>query len=191
MEQICGIERVIQCHGSFATCKCIECGHEQPGKAIEKDIFEKTVPFCAKCPGEEKGVIKPSIVFFGEKLPIEFDRAFDHDKNIVDLLIVIGSSLKVSPVADVKGYWVNVDRIPSHVPQILINREALPHMNSFDIQLLGNSDAITSELARLLDWELPGPLSKEPIRQGAFPHVKIFNVAMAIRRSYRECPGYE
>jgi NAD-dependent SIR2 family protein deacetylase len=47
--------------------------------------------------------MKPNITFFGEKLPDEFDKLFAEDRNKVDLLIVMGSSLKVSPVADVKG----------------------------------------------------------------------------------------
>lgn len=43
--------------------------------------------------------MKPDIVFFGENLPEQFHRAMKYDKNEVDLLIVIGSSLKVRPVA--------------------------------------------------------------------------------------------
>ncbi|RKO95094.1 SIR2-domain-containing protein, partial [Caulochytrium protostelioides] len=144
LEQKAGIQNVVQCHGSFATARCIVCGYTQPGSALEKDIFAKTVPLCPKCPEEADGVIKPDIVFFGEKLPDAFDHAFREDREQVDLLIVMGSSLKVSPVADVK------DKIPHHVPQILINREALPHMRGFDIQLLGESDVICAELCRRL-----------------------------------------
>lgn len=43
--------------------------------------------------------MKPDIVFFGENLPEAFHRAMKQDKDEVDLLIVIGSSLKVRPVA--------------------------------------------------------------------------------------------
>lgn len=43
--------------------------------------------------------MKPDIVFFGENLPEFFHRAMKQDKDEVDLLIVIGSSLKVRPVA--------------------------------------------------------------------------------------------
>ncbi|KAI8915631.1 DHS-like NAD/FAD-binding domain-containing protein [Gorgonomyces haynaldii] len=178
LESIAGIKRVIQCHGSFATCKCIECGHTMPGKEIEADIFAKQVPICKVCPGEDKGVIKPGIVFFGEKLPLEFDMAFAQDRTQVDLLIVIGSSLKVAPVADVK------DHIPSQVPQILINREALPHMRSFDIQLIGYSDAIVKELVRLLGWEqdfdFPVDQPGQPWTRGELEYVSLLIVAVAV-----------
>lgn len=43
--------------------------------------------------------MKPDIVFFGESLPGEFHRQMASDKDECDLLIVIGSSLKVRPVA--------------------------------------------------------------------------------------------
>ena len=51
-------------------------------------------------------------------------------------------------MADVK------DKIPHHIPQILINMEALPHMNGFDVQLLGYCDSVVTELCRLLNWDL-------------------------------------
>ena len=43
--------------------------------------------------------MKPDIVFFGQNLPEEFHRQMQLDKDECDLLIVIGSSLKVQPVA--------------------------------------------------------------------------------------------
>lgn len=46
-----------------------------------------------------RGVMKPDIVFFGEGLPDSFHTAMAKDKDQCDLLIVIGSSLKVRPVA--------------------------------------------------------------------------------------------
>lgn len=61
----------------------------------------------------------------------------------VDLVVVIGSSLKVQPVALLP---FNVD---PEVPQILINRESLPHYAA-DIELLGNCDDIVAQLALVL-----------------------------------------
>ncbi|KAG6856437.1 hypothetical protein H0H87_004402 [Tephrocybe sp. NHM501043] len=47
------------------------------------------------------GIMKPDITFFGEKLTDEFDNSLAKDRERVDLLLVIGTSLKVSPVADI------------------------------------------------------------------------------------------
>ena len=128
-----------------------------PVSVIEPDIFNQNVPRCPVCPEEADGILKPSITFFGEKLPDAFDNAFAEDREKVDLLIVMGSSLKVSPVADVKGTAAlthDLDKIPHHIPQILINMEALPHMSGFDVQLLGYCDTVVTELCRMLDWDL-------------------------------------
>lgn len=40
---------------------------------------------------------KPNIVLFGEPIPREVGIALEEDRNKVDLIIVIGSSLKVAP----------------------------------------------------------------------------------------------
>ncbi|KAI8928545.1 DHS-like NAD/FAD-binding domain-containing protein [Entophlyctis helioformis] len=190
LEKAAGISRVVQCHGSFATASCIVCGYSVPGTALEHDIFNKTVPRCPKCDEDHDGIMKPDIVFFGEKLPDEFDNLFQEDKDKVDLLVVMGSSLKVSPVADVK------DRIPHDVPQILINMESLPHMQTFDVQLLGYCDTIVAELCRRLGWDLVHPqlprLQNLPahdvlddgsqaaakIMQGQVPHRHLFEGAI-------------
>lgn len=49
--------------------------------------------------------VQPDITFFGEQLTDEFDRSLAHDRDKVDLLLVIGTSLKVSPVADILCEW--------------------------------------------------------------------------------------
>lgn len=108
-------------------------------------ILLKEIPKCKKC--NEVGILKPDIVFFGESLPESYHKAILDDKEKCDLLIVIGSSLKVKPVAHIPSM------LKENVPQILINRESLNHMN-FDVELLGDCDVIVRELLlRLNDNE--------------------------------------
>ena len=61
-----------------------------------------------------KSVMKPDIVFFGEGLPDHFHQSITEDKAEADLLIVIGSSLKVRPVALIPS------SLPENVPQVLL-----------------------------------------------------------------------
>uniref|UniRef100_A0A3P8WKX5 protein acetyllysine N-acetyltransferase n=1 Tax=Cynoglossus semilaevis TaxID=244447 RepID=A0A3P8WKX5_CYNSE len=143
LEQVAGVERIIQCHGSFATASCLICKHKVDCDTIREDIFNQVVPHCPKCPDIPLAIMKPDIVFFGENLPEMFHRAMKQDKDEVDLLIVIGSSLKVRPVALIPN------SIPHDVPQVLINREQLPHLN-FDVELLGDCDVIINELCHRL-----------------------------------------
>ncbi|KYO42490.1 NAD-dependent protein deacetylase sirtuin-1 [Alligator mississippiensis] len=147
LEQVAGIQRIIQCHGSFATASCLICKYKVDCEAVRGDIFNQVVPRCPRCPPDEPlAIMKPEIVFFGENLPEQFHRAMKYDKDEVDLLIVIGSSLKVRPVALIPS------SIPHEVPQILINREPLPHLH-FDVELLGDCDVIINELCQRLSSE--------------------------------------
>ncbi|XP_034537722.1 NAD-dependent protein deacetylase sirtuin-1 [Notolabrus celidotus] len=143
LEQVAGVQRIIQCHGSFATASCLVCKQKVDCEAIREDIFNQVVPHCSRCPDIPLAIMKPDIVFFGENLPEVFHRAMKQDKDEVDLLIVIGSSLKVRPVALIPN------SIPHEVPQILINREQLPHLN-FDVELLGDCDVIVNEICHRL-----------------------------------------
>ncbi|KAJ2082481.1 NAD-dependent histone deacetylase sir2 [Coemansia sp. RSA 988] len=97
--------------------------------------------------GAIRGIMKPDITFFGEKLPAQFDEALLTDREEVDLLLVMGSSLKVAPVSDIMGH------LPHSVPQIVINKTPILHF-SFDVQLLGNADDIVAYLAHQCGWEL-------------------------------------
>lgn len=143
LEQVAGVQRIIQCHGSFATASCLICKYKVDCEAIREDIFNQVVPHCPHCSDIPLAIMKPDIVFFGENLPEMFHRAMKQDKDEVDLMIVIGSSLKVRPVALIPN------SIPHEVPQVLINREQLPHLN-FDVELLGDCDVIINELCHRL-----------------------------------------
>lgn len=140
LEELAGISqnRLIQCHGSFATATCRKCKYKVKGIDIFPDIRAKRVARCRRCihrikaqeslgPKHKKrkptparsdsddenedddipqpGVMKPDITFFGEQLPDHFFTRFtDQDVDSVDLVLVIGTSLKVAPVSDMPNY---------------------------------------------------------------------------------------
>lgn len=86
--------------GSFATATCVTCKYKVDADDIRTDIMNQVIPRCPKCSADSPfPVMKPDIVFFGEGLPDEFHQKMEEDKDECDLLIVIGSSLKVRPVA--------------------------------------------------------------------------------------------
>nr|XP_018901147.1 PREDICTED: NAD-dependent protein deacetylase sirtuin-1 [Bemisia tabaci] len=144
LEKVAGINNIIECHGSFSTASCMNpnCSNKVTSEDIREDVFAQNIPMCQVCK-DPSGVIKPDIVFFGEGLPESFHSAMAEDKNVCDLLIVIGSSLKVRPVALIPN------SLPSGVPQILINRERLPHL-TFDVELLGDGDVVVDTICRML-----------------------------------------
>ncbi|KAJ1496838.1 NAD-dependent protein deacetylase sirtuin-1 [Coelomomyces lativittatus] len=66
-----------------------------------------------------------------------------------DMVVVIGSSLKVAPVSEI------LKSIPDQVPQILINKETLPHLQGhFDVEFIGDADTIVNVFSTALSWSL-------------------------------------
>jgi NAD+-dependent protein deacetylase SIR2 len=51
LEQLAGVkeEKLVQCHGSFATASCMCCGRQVPGDEIKQDILNGIVPKCTSC----------------------------------------------------------------------------------------------------------------------------------------------
>jgi NAD-dependent SIR2 family protein deacetylase len=49
LETLAGVQRVLQCHGSFATASCLQCHQRVPGTEIETDIMRHRVPLCTAC----------------------------------------------------------------------------------------------------------------------------------------------
>jgi NAD-dependent histone deacetylase SIR2 len=42
-------DKLVQCHGSFATASCVKCGHKVPGEEIFPDVKAGKIPRCRKC----------------------------------------------------------------------------------------------------------------------------------------------
>lgn len=167
-------DRLVLCHGSFLSATCIskKCAASVPGSAIVHDVLAGLVPQCVACKARQDkirakrrkvkrsyeivdddggdgtpdiGIMKPDIVFFGESLPSSVSEYLQQDINEADLVLVLGTSLKVNPVARIPCYFQN------SVPRILINREFVPY--DFDVELMGYCDVIVQQLRVALGWD--------------------------------------
>ena len=142
-------EKHVQCHGSFAraSCTAASCAWSCAGSAIAKEVGCGAIPRCPTC----GSLVKPDIVFFGEALPDEFSRKWKADRATCDLLVVIGSSLQVHPVASIPI------ELASATPRFVVNREVPPGAEQpFDVELLGDCDAACACLAARLGWATGG-----------------------------------
>ncbi len=89
-----GSRDVIEVHGSIRDCVCLACGARYPLDVVLRMLETTAVPRCT-C-GQ---VLKPGVVMFGELLEADaIDRAFRLARE-TKLLIVVGSTLEVQPVA--------------------------------------------------------------------------------------------
>ena len=95
-----GSERVIEVHGSIEWCVCVECG----GRVHLERVMElieagEGAPECEACVAP----LKPDVVLFGEMLPeAAMAEAFALASE-ADLMLCVGSSLEVFPVASLPG----------------------------------------------------------------------------------------
>ena len=116
-------DKLVECHGHFRSCACTSssCRRSDAGtwtaaefaSCRDSYLSKKTPHRCPDC----GSLAKPTVVFFGEELPRRFQDLIHADMDECDLLLVMGTSLLVNPVASIPE-WVGRD-----VPRLLLNRE--------------------------------------------------------------------
>jgi NAD-dependent deacetylase len=79
-------------HGSIATSSCLDCGAVVP---FDEVLGLLPVPHCPRC----GRVLKPDVVMFGELLPPAAIARAEGLAREAGVLLVVGSSLEVFPVA--------------------------------------------------------------------------------------------
>ncbi len=90
-----GSEKVIEVHGSIATSSCTTCRTSYPLENVGELFDTDGVATCACCMGK----VKPDVVLFGELLPEDAIAEAQRLCAAADLLLCVGSSLEVYPVA--------------------------------------------------------------------------------------------
>jgi NAD-dependent protein deacetylase/lipoamidase len=89
-----GTRELVEVHGSIAHCVCLSCGARPDLATVLERLREATVPAC-----DCGRPLKPDVVLFGELLP---EAALERATRLAeqaDLLLCVGSSLEVHPVA--------------------------------------------------------------------------------------------
>jgi NAD-dependent deacetylase len=113
LHQAAGSRRVVEVHGSIGAAVCLRCGRR------EDDVRALLpLPRCADC----GAVLKPGVVMFGELLPGDaIDRATELARQ-AKLLVVVGTSLEVWPVAGLP------DETLRHGGRLaIVNRDPTPY----------------------------------------------------------------
>ena len=91
-----GSREVVEVHGSIRTSSCPGCGADYPLAQVEPLIDAHGAPPCPAC----GAILKPGVVFFDELLPAGAMERATVLAEQAGLLMVVGSSLEVFPVAD-------------------------------------------------------------------------------------------
>jgi NAD-dependent deacetylase len=89
-----GSRKVVEVHGTIETCSCWTCGETYPRDAVESMFGADGIAHCG-C----GGAVKPDVVLFGELLPEDAMLEAHALCERADLLLCVGTSLEVYPVA--------------------------------------------------------------------------------------------
>lgn len=129
---VAGSKKTIELHGSIWHVRCVECGNSRENR----EVPIKILPRCS-C----GGLLRPSVVWFGEPLPEgALFRAFEASSSAA-VMLVVGTSGVVQPAASLalraKGAGAFVAEI---------NPEETPLSDSLDMRLSGPAGSIMPAL---------------------------------------------
>jgi NAD-dependent deacetylase len=133
-----GSREVVEVHGSLRDAECIHCGVRVP---MEDAIAALPLPPCPEC-GE---ILKPGVVMFGELLSTA---AIDRAQALAaeaGVLLVVGSSLEVHPVAALPGATLS-----SGGALAIVSRGSTPWDSEAEVVLDGGAGQILRALAAAL-----------------------------------------
>jgi NAD-dependent deacetylase len=96
LHQRAGSTNVLQVHGTLSTLTCIGCYQQVSAEEYATPYIEQgIIPLCRTC-GQ---YLKPDVVLFEEQLPAQIWLKARRAAEVCDLMIIAGTSLIVSPVA--------------------------------------------------------------------------------------------
>jgi NAD-dependent deacetylase len=141
LHRAAGSENVIEVHGSIATSSCRECAASYGIEEVDALFDVAGVAVCDACGGP----VKPDVVLFGEMLPEPAMREAQRLAEAADLILCIGSSLAVHPVAGLPA--VTLDRGGRLA---LVTKGPTPYDGDAVLKLEGEVDEELSALAAAL-----------------------------------------
>jgi NAD-dependent protein deacetylase/lipoamidase len=134
-----GSRELVEVHGSVRTSSCLDCGEVVPFDDVVALLPVPTCPACGR-------ILKPDVVMFGELLPEPAMARARRLAGEAGLLLVVGSSLEVYPVAGLP-----LETLAAGGSLAIVNRGPTP----FDARASLSIDAAAGETLRSVAAALP------------------------------------
>ena len=138
LHRAAGSREVVEVHGSIATSSCTECGESYPLERVEELFDERGVAICPSCGGP----VKPDVVLFGELLPLAAIGRATELAQQAELMLCVGSSLIVHPVAGLPALTLETGG-----ELAIVTKGETPYDDAAAVKLEGEVD---EEMTRLL-----------------------------------------
>jgi NAD-dependent deacetylase len=141
LHELAGTREVVEVHGSIRTSVCLVCGASATFDEVVELLADAPAPACSRC----GAILKPGVVMFGELLPeAEIDRAFELARR-ARLLLVVGSSLEVHPVAGLP-----LETLEAGGELAIVNRDPTPLDVRASLVLGGSAGEVLSAVVERL-----------------------------------------
>ncbi len=142
LHRAAGSREVVEVHGSIATSSCRECGSAYEVEATEALFDEEGIARCAAC----GGAVKPDVVLFGELLPVEAMERAQELAAAARLMLCVGSSLEVHPVAGLPALTLEAGGRLA-----IVTKGPTPWDGAAELKLNGEVDAELAAVVAALD----------------------------------------
>ena len=142
LHQDAGSRRVIEVHGSSRTVQCLDCGTRESRAVVQARLAVQMPPLCKSCGGNH---LKPTVVLFGEPMPLPAMHEALALAQRADVMLVVGSSLVVHPAADIP---LTAVRSGAHL--IIVNAEPTPFDSLAEVVIYGRAGEVLPEILSLV-----------------------------------------
>lgn len=144
LHQLSGLarDRLVELHGNNREVECDTCGlREDPERCMTHFSETGEPPGCLSC----GGFMKPAVVMFGQPLASENLQKAHVASQAADLVLALGSSLVVTPAADIPLVGVR-----NGVRYVIINQGQTPHDHLATLRIDGDvADYLPAAVSRL------------------------------------------
>ncbi len=133
LHHLAGSRRVLELHGNIWKARCTRCG----AVADYREVPVKFPPACVRC----GGMLRPHVVWFGESLDEVIIDATVEALSCCDVLLVIGTSGTVYPVA---GFPAVARERGAFLVEV--NPQRTPISGLADVVLLGRANEVVPQM---------------------------------------------
>ncbi len=133
LHNVAGSRHVLELHGNIWKARCVRCSTMED----YRDVPVRFPPTCVRC----GGMLRPHVVWFGEMLDESVVEAATAALTTCDILLVIGTSGTVYPVA---GFPAMAKEHGVFI--IEVNAEPTPITPLADVTLLGRAAEVVPQL---------------------------------------------
>ena len=132
LHQQAGSRDVVEVHGNLRECRCARCATVRPISEMVPPAGAEDVPRCA-C----GGLLRPNVVLFEELLPLAAYERAEAACRECDVLLVVGSSLAVYPVAALPELAARAG-----ARLVIVNRDPTPCDALAEVVVRGNAGTV-------------------------------------------------